>query len=152
MRIMGLDYGEATMGVAISDELLITAQPVEVIRRKHKTKLRQTLARIEELIVEYDVTEVVLGLPKNMDNSEGERALASRDLAEMIERRTGLKVILQDERLTTVSAHRVLDEANLNYEQKGRVVDKVAATFILQSYLDALAYKKQAESAGVNTN
>lgn len=143
MRIMGLDYGEATMGVAISDELLITAQPVEVIRRKHRTKLRQTLARIEELIVEYDVKEVVLGLPKNMDNSEGERALASRELAEMIERRTGLKVILQDERLTTVSAHRVLDEANLNYEQKGRVVDKVAATFILQSYLDALAYKKE---------
>ncbi len=111
MRVIGLDYGQATVGVAISDELLYTAQGVEVIRRKHETKLRQTLQRIEELISEYQVDKIVLGYPKNMDNSIGERAKKSEELAETLRRRTGLEVILWDERLTTVSAHRTLDEA-----------------------------------------
>ncbi len=139
MRVIGLDYGQATVGVAISDELLYTAQGVEVIRRKHETKLRQTLQRIEELISEYQVDKIVLGYPKNMDNSIGERAKKSEELAETLRRRTGLEVILWDERLTTVSAHRTLDEAGLNYREKAQVVDKVAATYILQSYLDSLA-------------
>jgi len=90
MRIMGLDYGQVTMGVAISDELLLTAQGVEVIRRKHETKLRQTLARIEELITEYKVEKIVLGYPKMLDNSIGERAQKSEELKEVLERRTGL--------------------------------------------------------------
>lgn len=139
MRIMGLDFGGMTCGVAISDELLITAQGIETIRRKHENKLRQTLARIEELILQYDVKKIVLGLPKMLDNSEGERAGKSRAFKEDLERRTGLEVVLWDERLSTVAAHRVLDEAELDYEQKGEVVDKVAATIILQNYLDYLS-------------
>ena len=142
---MGLDYGQATMGVAISDELLLTAQSIEVIRRKHETKLRQTLARIEELIGEYDVQKIVLGYPKMLDNTIGERAQKSEELAEVLRRRTGLEVILWDERLTTVAAHRVLDEAGLDYKKKARVVDKVAASYILQGYLDFLANSKAAE-------
>lgn len=143
MRIMGLDYGQVTMGVAISDELLLTAQGVEVIRRKHETKLRQTLARIEELITEYKVEKIVLGYPKMLDNSIGERAQKSEELKEVLERRTGLEVILWDERLTTVAAHRALDEAGLDYRKKAEVVDKVAASIILQGYLDYLANQKQ---------
>ncbi|MBP5158834.1 MAG: Holliday junction resolvase RuvX [Lachnospiraceae bacterium] len=139
MRIMGLDFGAMTMGVAISDELLITAQGIETIRRTHETKLRHTLQRIEELIGEYGVTRIVLGLPKLLDGSEGERAAKSRELAQTIERRTGLEVVLWDERLTTVEAHRVLDEAGLDYKKKGKVVDTVAASIILQSYLDNLS-------------
>lgn len=139
MRIMGLDFGSVTCGVAISDELLITAQGIETIRRKHENKQRQTLARIEELIAEYNVEKIVLGLPKNMNNTEGERAQKSRAFKEDLERRTGLEVVLWDERLSTVAAHRVLDEAELDYEEKGEVVDKVAATIILQNYLDYLS-------------
>lgn len=142
MRIMGLDYGQVTMGVAISDELLLTAQGIEVIRRKHETKLRQTLARIEELISEYNVEKIVLGYPKMLDNSIGERAQKSEELKEVLERRTGLEVILWDERLTTVAAHRALDEAGLDYRKKAEVVDKVAASIILQGYLDFLANSK----------
>ena len=143
MRIMGLDYGAMTMGVAISDELLITAQGIEVIRRTHENKLRHTLQRIEELIMEYGVEKIVLGLPKNMNNTEGERAEKSRELAETIRRRTGLEVILWDERLTTVEAHRALDEAGLSYRKKNEVVDKLAAVIILQSYLDFLANERK---------
>ncbi len=136
MRIMGLDYGSMTVGVAVSDELLLTAQGIEVIRRKQETKLRQTYARIEELIVEYKVELIVLGYPKNMDNTIGSRAEKSEEFAAAIRRRTGLEVILWDERLTTVAAHRVLDAANLGYKKKAEVVDKLAAVFILESYLD----------------
>ncbi|MBQ3061409.1 MAG: Holliday junction resolvase RuvX [Lachnospiraceae bacterium] len=138
MRIMGLDFGSVTVGVAISDGLLLTAQGIEVIRRKEENKLRRTLARIEELVKEYEVTKIVLGLPKNMDNSEGERAVLSREFAEKLERRTGLEVVMWDERLTTVAAHNVMLEADLSRAKREKVVDKVAATFILQGYLDSL--------------
>ena len=104
MRIMGLDYGSKTVGVAISDELMITAQPVITIERKSENKLRKTLAKIEELIKEYEVSFVVLGYPKNMDNSEGERVAATKEFKEHLERRTGLEVILQDERMSTVES------------------------------------------------
>lgn len=137
MRIMGLDYGSMTVGVAISDELLITAQGIEVIRRKQETKLRQTLARIEALIQEYQVELIVLGYPKNMNNTIGERAIKSEEFADMLRKRTGLPVELWDERLTTVSAHRVLDLGNVGLKQRMEVVDKVAAVFILQNYLDS---------------
>lgn len=138
MRIMGLDFGSVTVGVAISDGLLLTAQGIEVIRRKEENKLRRTLARIEELAKEYEVSKIVLGLPKNMDNSEGERAEKTREFAAMLERRTGLEIIMWDERLTTVAAHNIMLEADLSRAKREKVVDKVAATFILQGYLDSL--------------
>lgn len=139
MRIMGLDFGAATCGVAISDELLLTAQGIETIRRKHETKLRQTYARIEELISQYGVEKIVIGLPRNLSGDEGQRAAACREFAEAVGRRTGLEVIMWDERLTTVEAHRALDEAELNFREKAEVVDKLAAVLILQNYLDYLA-------------
>lgn len=142
MRIMGLDYGSMTVGVAISDGLLITAQGIEVIRRKQETKLRQTLARIEELIKEYQVDRIILGYPKNMNNTIGERAIKSEEFAEQLKRRTGLPVELWDERLTTVSAHRILNQGNVGLKHKMEVVDKIAAVFILQSYLDFLSNQR----------
>lgn len=100
MRIMGLDYGSVTVGVAVSDGLLLTAQPVEVIKRKSETKLRQTLARIEALIAEYEVEKIVLGLPKNMNNTSGERVQKTEEFKEKLEKRTGLEVIFWDERFS----------------------------------------------------
>lgn len=145
MRIMGLDYGSVTVGVAISDELLLTAQGIEVIRRKQENKLRQTLARIEELIAEYSVTKIVLGYPKHLNNSIGERAVKSEEFAEMLRRRTKLDVILWDERLTTVAAHQVLDQGGLDDRKKAMVVDKIAAVLILQGYLDQLYLKQRGD-------
>ncbi len=143
MRIMGLDYGSVTVGVAISDGLLITAQGIETIRRKQDNKLRQTLARIEELIKEYEVERIVVGYPKNMNNTIGDRALKSEEFAKMIEKRTGLEVILWDERLTTVEAHKVMIQGDVRREDRNKVVDKVAAVIILQGYLDMLSYKNK---------
>ena len=137
MRIMGLDYGEKTVGVAISDPLLITAQGIETIFRKEENKLRRTCARIEELIREYEVDEIVLGLPKLMNNELGERAEKTIIFKEMIERRTGLPVILWDERLTTVEAERTLIENKVRRENRKQYIDKIAAVFILQGYLDS---------------
>ncbi len=144
-RIMGLDYGSVTVGVAISDALLMTAQGVEVIRRKQENKLRQTLARLEVLITEYDVEKIILGYPKHLNNTIGDRAVKSEEFAERLRQRTGLEVILWDERLTTVAANQVLSEAKLNYEEKAKVVDKLAAVIILQGYLDLLKYRKDEE-------
>ncbi len=136
MRIMGLDYGAKTVGVAISDPLLITAQGIEIIRRKEENKLRRTLARIEELIDEYQVGEIVLGLPKNMNNTSGERAELTEEFKDKLERRTGLTVHTWDERLTTVAAHRAMTEAGVRRENREKYVDQIAAVFILQGYLD----------------
>ena len=136
MRIMGLDYGQVTVGVAVSDELLLTAQGIEVIRRKEENKLRHTLQRIEALIEEYGVELIVLGYPKNMNNTIGERAEKSKQFADMLRRRTGLQVVLWDERLTTVAAHNAMIEGHVRREKRAKVVDKVAAVFILQGYLD----------------
>ena len=137
MRIMGLDLGSKTVGVAISDPMLITAQGIEIIRRKDENKLRQTLARIETLIVEYEVEEIVLGLPKNMNGTLGERAELSLAFQEKLERRTGLPVVMWDERLTTVAADRAMMEAGIRREDRRDHVDKIAACFILQGYLDS---------------
>jgi len=136
MRVMGLDLGTKTVGVAISDALQITAQGIETITRKDENKLRQTLARIEALILEYEVGEIVLGLPKHMNNDLGDRANFSLEFKEKLERRTGLPVALWDERLTTVSADRVMMEAGVRREDRKQYVDKIAATLILQGYLD----------------
>ena len=138
MRILGLDYGSKTVGVAVSDPLGLTAQGVEIIRRKSENKMRQTLARIEELIAQYQVEKIVLGLPKNMNNTLGDRAEKSLELKETLERRTGLAVVMWDERLTTVSANRVLMETGVRRENRKEHVDEIAAIFILQVYLDYL--------------
>lgn len=143
MRIMGLDFGSKTVGVAISDPLLITAQGIEIIRRKDENKLRQTLARIEELITEYEVEEIVLGLPKNMNDTIGVRAELSLEFKEKLERRTGLPVHMWDERLTTVAADKTMMEAGIRREHRKEYVDKIAAVFILQGYLDYLANKEK---------
>ena len=143
MRILGLDYGSKTVGVAVSDPLGFTAQGVEIIRRKSENKMRQTLARIEELIAQYQVEEIVLGLPKNMNNTLGDRAEKSLELKETLERRTGLPVVMWDERLTTVSANRVLMETGVRRENRNEHVDEIAAVFILQGYLDYLANKNE---------
>ena len=143
MRILGLDYGSKTVGVAVSDPLGFTAQGVEIIRRKSENKMRQTLARIEELIAQYQVEEIVLGLPKNMNNTLEDRAEKSLELKETLERRTGLPVVMWDERLTTVSANRVLMETGVRRENRKEHVDEIAAVFILQGYLDYLANKNE---------
>ena len=127
MRILGLDFGSKTVGVAVSDELLITAQGVEIVRRKSPSKLRQTLARIEEIIAEYKVDRIVLGYPKNMNNTEGERCEKTKE------------VIYWDERLTTVAADRSMMETGIRRENRKEFVDEIAAIFILQGYLDYLS-------------
>lgn len=137
MRIMGLDFGSKTVGVAVSDPLGITAQGVEIIRRKSENKLRQTLARIEELVAEYGVTELVLGYPKNMNGTEGERCEKTKEFQEMLQRRTGLPVALWDERLTTVAADRAMLEAGLDHRERKEHVDEIAAVLILQGYMAA---------------
>ena len=139
MRIMGLDYGSKTVGVAISDSLGITAQGIETIERKEENKLRKTLARIEALAKEYEVEKIVLGFPKNMNNTIGERAEKSLEFKGMLERRTELPVIMWDERLTTVEAERTLMESGVRREERKKYVDKIAAVFILQGYLDSLS-------------
>ncbi len=136
MRIMGLDFGSKTVGVAISDPLLLTAQGIEIVRRKEENKLRQTLARIEALIVEYGVTEIVLGLPKHMNDTEGDRAQLARQFGEKLSRRTALPVVYWDERLTTVSADKAMMEAGIRREERKEHVDRIAAVLILQGYLD----------------
>ena len=138
MRIMGLDYGSKTVGVAVSDPLLLTAQGVETIHRKTENKLRQTLARIEQLVLEYEVDKLILGFPKHMNNDIGDRAEKSLEFKEMLERRTGLEVIMWDERLTTVEAERTLIENQVRCEDRKKYIDKIAAVFILQGYLDLL--------------
>lgn len=137
-----MDFGSKTVGVAISDPLLITAQGIEIIRRKDENKLRRTLARIEELIVEYEVGEIVLGFPKNMNDTIGERAEISLEFQEKLERRTGLPVVMWDERLTTVAADKMMIEAGVRREKRKGYVDKIAAVLILQGYLDYRASKE----------
>ena len=127
MRIMGLDYGSKTIGVAVSDPMGLTAQGLEIIRREEENKLRKSLRRIEELAKEYQVEEIVLGFPKNMNNTIGERAEKSLQLKETLERRLGLPVIMWDERLTTVEADRTLIEAGVRRENRKKYVDMIAA-------------------------
>ena len=143
MRILGLDYGSRTVGVAVSDPLGIIAQPVETIWRKEENKLRRTLARIEELIRTYEVEQLVLGLPKNMNNTLGERAEYTLEFKEKLEKRTGLPVCLWDERLTSAQAERVLMEAGVRRENRKQHLDMMAAVLILQSYLDSEHMKEQ---------
>ena len=142
MRILGLDFGSKTVGVAVSDELMLTAQGLEIVRRQSPNKLRQTLARIEQIVTEYQVERIVLGYPKNMNNTIGDRAEKSLAFKETLERRTGIPVVMWDERLTTVEANRTLMESGVRRENRKAVIDKVAAGLILQGYLDCLKTKE----------
>lgn len=144
MRVLGLDYGTKTVGVAVSDPLEITAQPLETIERKSAGKLRQTLARIEAIIEEYGaagqqekIEKIVLGYPKNMNNTEGDRCEATVSFKNDLERRTGLEVVLWDERLTTIEAERILMDSGVRRENRKTYIDKMAAAVILQNYLDS---------------
>ena len=143
MRILGLDYGSKTVGVALSDPLGLTAQALETIWRKQENKLRQTLARIEELIKEYQVETIVVGYPKNMNNTVGERAEKALEFKEKLESRTGLPVVMWDERLTTLEANRTLMEAGVRRENRKQYLDGLAAVFILQGYLDYLRLNQE---------
>ncbi|MCI8605419.1 MAG: Holliday junction resolvase RuvX [Hungatella sp.] len=138
MRIMGLDYGSKTVGVAVCDPLGYTAQAVETIVRKEENKFRETFRRIEELAREFEITSIVLGYPKNMDGSVGERARKTEEFKDMLEKRTGFPVILWDERLTTVEANGILRESGVPASERKKVIDQVAAGIILQSYLDTM--------------
>lgn len=135
MRILGLDYGTKTVGAAVTDTLGITVQPLETITRDSDSKIRPTLRRIEEIIESLGVEEIVLGLPLNMDGSEGERAMRSRQFADIIERRTGLPVHLLDERLTTVEAEEILGACGIMKKDYKRYVDSAAAVLILEDYV-----------------
>mgnify|MGYP002553993664 FL=1 len=143
MRIIGLDFGSRTVGVAVCDPLMITAQGVEIIGRKEENKLRQTYARIEELCAEYNAERIVLGLPKNMNNTSGDRVDKTMDFKAALERRTGLEVVMWDERLTTVAADNAMMEAGIRRENRKEYVDMIAAQLILQGYLDSLAAEQK---------
>lgn len=143
MRLMGLDYGTKTVGVAISDSLGLTAQAIETIERKEENKLRRTCARIEELIARYEVEKIVLGFPKHMNNDIGDRAQKALEFRDMLQRRTGIEIIMWDERLTTVEAERTLIESGVRRENRKKHIDQIAAVFILQGYLDLMHMKKR---------
>ena len=156
MRILGLDYGAKTVGVAVSDALGLTAQGIETIVRRDENKLRKTCARIEELIKEYGVSTIVLGYPKHMNNTLGERAEKTEEFQAMLVRRTRLPVVLWDERLSTAASERVLMESGVRRENRKAVIDKIAAVFILQNYLDFRSTAKEGVNAdakeGVNAD
>lgn len=136
MRIMALDYGSKTVGVAVSDELGLTALPLETIKREKENKLRKTLARIEEIIKEKSISLIVLGKPLNMDDSEGERVEKSLAFKEALEKRTGLEVLWQDERLSSVEAEEILADSGIKKEDMKRYIDSVAASIILREFMN----------------
>lgn len=133
MRLLGIDYGDRRIGVAVSDELGWTAQGLEVINR---TNEERDLNRIEELVRSQQVGEIVVGLPKNMDGSIGPRGEICIAFAQQLEQAFHMPVHLWDERLTTVSAERTLLEADVSRKKRKQVVDKMAASLILQNYMD----------------
>ncbi|MBO7363248.1 MAG: Holliday junction resolvase RuvX [Lachnospiraceae bacterium] len=140
-RLMGLDFGSKTVGVAVSDPLFLAAEPVEIIRREQANKLRRTYARIEELVVQYDVGTIVIGKPLMPSGDEGERVRLTEEFAEAVQRRTGLPVIMEDERLTTVEADEIMDEAGVPRKEHKKYVDMIAAQLILQSYMNRETYE-----------
>ena len=140
MRVIGLDFGSKTTGIAMSDIGGRIATPVETVFREEEVNLKQTVRRIRQLAQENDVHTIVLGLPKNMNNTVGERGEKTQEFKAALERRTGLEVILWDERLTTVAAERVLIESGVRRENRKKSVDQIAAAMILQGYLDSLQH------------
>ncbi|MBR3042224.1 MAG: Holliday junction resolvase RuvX [Eubacterium sp.] len=138
MRILGLDYGDKTVGVAITDELGFTAQPVTTVVRERSSKLRKTYQELEKIIEQYSVEKIVVGMPYNMDGSEGERTEKTRAFISELSRRTGLEFIEVDERLTTVEADEVLQDMGVPASERKAYIDKIAAAIILKSYLNTL--------------
>ena len=136
MRVMGLDLGSRTCGVAVSDALCMIARAVETIRFEDEDN-DVALVRIKELIKEHEVHLIVLGLPKHMNGDIGVRAQISLDFKEKLENETGLRVVLIDERMTTMQANRVLLEADVSRKKRKKVVDQIAAVTILQGFLDS---------------
>lgn len=141
MRILGLDFGQKTIGVAVSDPFGWTAQGVEIIRRQEEENLKKSIARISELCQEYSVELIVLGYPKNMNNTLGPRAEKTQAFKKRLEKELKIQVELWDERLSTVAAERNLLEADLSRAKRKQVIDKMAAVFILQGYLDSNSKK-----------
>ena len=137
MRTLGLDFGSKTVGVAVTDPLGLTAQGVEIIRRQKENHLRKTYQRIRELCEQYDVEKIVLGLPLNMDDTMGDRAEKTLEFKNELERRLSVPVLLVDERLTTVEAIEIMDEAGIKVSERERYVDMIAATIILQDYMNS---------------
>lgn len=138
MRYMGLDYGSKTVGVAVSDPFGWTAQPVETITRNDEANMVSTIERLKEIVDEFGVEKIVLGLPKNMNDTQGERVALTEKFQRRLDREFGLEVILWDERLSTMGASRVLDEAKMKKRKQKQVIDKLAAVFILQGFLDSM--------------
>ena len=139
MRILGLDMGQKTIGVAISDPLGFTAQGIKTIYRKNK---EQDIIELKKICEEYSVEKIIVGLPKNMDNSIGFAGEKSLEFTELIKEKIGIEIEMWDERLTTVAAHRAMLEADLSRAKRKKIVDKMAATFILQGYLDRISNLK----------
>lgn len=130
---MGLDVGDKTIGVALSDPLFISAQPLETIKR---TKVSKDIDRLIEIINDYDVTTIVVGLPKNMNNTIGPQSMKVMSFVDLMKKRIDKEIIYQDERMTTLQSERVLIDMNVRRENRKKYIDKIAATFILQTYLD----------------
>lgn len=149
MRIMGLDFGSKTVGVAVSDPLGLTASGIEIIRRDSPNKLRKTLARIEQLVDEYKIEKIVLGYPVMLDGSEGERVERTKEFAAMLERRIGMNIIFQDERLTTVEAYEIMDMAGIKKVDRYKYVDQIAAKIILEDYMNQMENASQDDCNGV---
>lgn len=139
MRIMALDVGSRTIGIACSDALLMTAQGIETIRR---TSLENDFNRLRELISEYEVHEVVVGMPKNMNGTNGDRAEKTEEFVEKMKAVIDLPVTFWDERLSTVMAERQLIAADVSRKKRKGIIDKMAAVVILQGYLDRLQFSK----------
>lgn len=139
MRVLGLDLGSKTIGIAISDPLGWTAQGLTTIRKTSKSK---DLEEIKKICQEYNVQIIVVGLPKNMNGTIGESGEKAKEYSQLINEITGIKVELWDERLTTVAAHKAMIEADLSRNKRKKIVDKVAATYILQGYLDRISSSK----------
>ncbi len=135
MRVLGLDYGSKTVGIAATDALGITVQPVETVFRTEEKRLRRTLARIEEICREREIGQIVIGLPLNMDGSEGERAEKTREFGEKVAKRTSVPVYYEDERLTTLEAGEILDASGHLQADRKKVIDQLAAVLILESWL-----------------
>ena len=141
MRYLGIDLGSKTVGLAMSDTTLTIASTYKTIFFKDED-YNSTINEIKDIIKEYNITKIILGLPKNMNNTEGERCEKTKEFAQMLERRTELSVVLWDERLTTVAADRHMMESGIRRENRKQYVDEIAAVFILQGYLDSLAFQK----------
>ena len=135
MRILGLDYGSKTVGVAMTDALGMTVQPYKTIQRDRESKLRQTLSEIAEIVEQYQIKKIVMGLPLNMDDTEGDRAAKTRDFAEKLKLRVAVPIEFTDERLTTMEAEEILDQSGIPRSEQKKVIDHVAAQLILEQYL-----------------